>query len=61
MPLANTRDLTDAQWRILDELIPEPIRRRDRRGRQQLLVFRYHPIDTLKKSCDWLIELLLQG
>ena len=34
MPLANTRDLTDAQWRILvDELIPEPIRRRDRRGR----------------------------
>ena len=33
MPLANMRDLTDAQWRILDELIPEPIRRRDRRGR----------------------------
>ncbi len=33
MPLANTRDLTDVQWRILDELIPEPIRRRDRRGR----------------------------
>src|SRR5207249_4333623 len=33
MPLANTRDLTDAQWRILDEIIPEPIRRRDGRGR----------------------------
>jgi len=33
MPLANTRDLTDAQWEILDDLIPEPIPRRDGRGR----------------------------
>ena len=33
MPVANTRDLTDAQWEILDDLIPEPKRRIDRRGR----------------------------
>jgi transposase len=33
MPLANTRDLTDTQWDVLDDLIPEPIRRRDGRGR----------------------------
>ena len=33
MPLANTRDLTDAQWKILHELIPEPSRREDGRGR----------------------------
>jgi transposase len=33
MPLANTRDLTDTQWDELDDLIPEPIRRRDGRGR----------------------------
>jgi transposase len=29
----NCRDLTDAQWGVLDPLIPEPARRRDRRGR----------------------------
>jgi transposase len=29
----NCRDLTDAQWRILDPLIPEPSRRKDGRGR----------------------------
>ena len=28
-----SRDLTDAQWTILDTLIPEPAPRRDRRGR----------------------------
>ncbi|PYX55968.1 MAG: IS5 family transposase [Acidobacteria bacterium] len=33
MPLANTRDLTDVQWKMLDDLIPEPMRRRDGRGR----------------------------
>lgn len=33
MPVANTRDLTDAQWEILDDLIPEPERREDGRGR----------------------------
>ena len=33
MPLANTRDLTDAQWEILDDLLPEPSRRSDGRGR----------------------------
>jgi transposase len=33
MQRANTRDLTDAQWKILDDLIPEPMRRRDGRGR----------------------------
>jgi hypothetical protein len=27
MHLANARDLTDAQWNILDDLIPEPITR----------------------------------
>jgi hypothetical protein len=30
---ANQRDLTDAQWKILAELIPEPERRNDGRGR----------------------------
>jgi transposase len=33
MPVANTRDLNDAQWEILDDLIPEPERREDGRGR----------------------------
>lgn len=33
MSLANTRDLTDVQWKMLDDLIPEPIHRRDGRGR----------------------------
>jgi hypothetical protein len=33
MPLAKTRDLTDAHWKILDDLIPEPTARRDKRGR----------------------------
>jgi transposase len=33
MPLANARDLTDAQWEILDDLIPEPMTRKDGRGR----------------------------
>jgi transposase len=28
-----SRDLTDAQWMILDPLIPEPPRRKDGRGR----------------------------
>lgn len=28
-----TRDLTDAQWAVLDPLIPEPKRRNDGRGR----------------------------
>jgi len=31
--LRNTRDLTDTQWAILDDLIPKPERRKDRRGR----------------------------
>jgi transposase len=30
---ANARDLTDTQWTILDDLIPEPMRRKDGRGR----------------------------
>jgi len=33
MPPANTRDLTDAQWEILNGLIPEPTPRKDGRGR----------------------------
>ncbi len=33
MSLANTRDLTDVQWRILQDLIPEPMHRKDGRGR----------------------------
>jgi len=33
MPLANARELTDAQWEPLDDLIPEPPRREDGRGR----------------------------
>jgi transposase len=33
MPIANPRDLTDAQWKALDDLIPEPSCRKDRRGR----------------------------
>jgi transposase len=33
MSLASTRDLTDAQWEVLDDLIPEPPRREDGRGR----------------------------
>lgn len=33
MHFANARDLTDTQWEILDELIPEPPRREDGRGR----------------------------
>ena len=33
MPLANSRDLTDSQWEILDDLIPEPPPREDGRGR----------------------------
>ena len=33
MPPANARDLTDGQWNILAELIPEPERREDGRGR----------------------------
>ena len=33
MPRTSTRDLTDAQWETLDKLIPEPPRRKDRRGR----------------------------
>jgi transposase len=33
MPLANSRDLTDAQWETLDDLIPEPPHREDGRGR----------------------------
>ena len=33
MLFASTRDLTDAQWKILNDLIPEPIPRRDGRGR----------------------------
>ena len=30
---AIARDVTDAQWKILDELIPEPTTRSDGRGR----------------------------
>lgn len=33
MPSLDARDLTDLQWAILDALIPEPPRRKDRRGR----------------------------
>lgn len=33
LPLANERDLTDSQWKILAELIPEPKCREDGRGR----------------------------
>ena len=33
MPALNARDLTDLQWGILDDLIPEPPRRDDKRGR----------------------------
>jgi transposase len=33
MLLFNARDLTDLQWAVLDVLIPEPPRRKDRRGR----------------------------
>ena len=30
---SSRRDLTDAQWELLDSLIPEPTRRKDGRGR----------------------------
>jgi transposase len=33
MACTNIRDLTDAQWAILDDLIPRPERREDGRGR----------------------------
>ena len=33
MPSRHHRDLTDAQWAILDTLIPQPTPRRDGRGR----------------------------
>ena len=33
MSLSNRRDLTDARWVVLDPLIPEPLRRKDGRGR----------------------------
>jgi len=33
MTITNVRDLSDRQWRTLDELIPEPPRRKDGRGR----------------------------
>jgi transposase len=33
MPAATTREITDEHWEILDDLIPEPRRRADRRGR----------------------------
>ena len=33
MPALNARDLTDLQWAILRDLIPEPPRRDDKRGR----------------------------
>ncbi len=33
MPALNARDLTDLQWAILNDLIPEPPRRDDKRGR----------------------------
>jgi len=32
MAFANSRDLIDTQWKILDTLIPEPGRREDRRA-----------------------------
>jgi len=31
--MPSPRDLTEAQWAVLDRLIPEPVRRKDRRGR----------------------------
>ena len=31
--MTSPRDLTDAQWAVLDPLIPEPARRKDGRGR----------------------------
>ena len=33
MPTATARDLTDQNWEILDDLIPEPKHRQDGRGR----------------------------
>lgn len=33
MSLANTRELTNVQWKILQDLIPEPLHPRDGRGR----------------------------
>ena len=33
MTIAKVRDLSDRQWGALDELIPEPPRRKDGRGR----------------------------
>ena len=33
MPLANARDLTEAQWKMLEDFIPEPTPREDGRGR----------------------------
>ena len=33
MPTDQSRDLTDAQWAVVDALIPEPPRRKDGRGR----------------------------
>jgi len=33
MPAATTRDITDEHWEIVDDLIPEPRRRVDGRGR----------------------------
>src|SRR5437016_7143693 len=33
MSTSNAHDLTDVQWKMLDDLIPEPMRRRDGRGR----------------------------
>jgi transposase len=33
MPVPNARDLTDSQWELLDDLIPEPTPREDGRGR----------------------------
>ncbi len=33
MPFGTGRDLTDQQWQILSDLIPEPIPRKDGRGR----------------------------
>ena len=29
----HSRNLTDSQWAVLDQLIPEPVRRKDGRGR----------------------------
>ncbi len=31
--MRSPRDLTDAQWAVLDPLVPEPVRRKDGRGR----------------------------